>query len=317
MGRYILKRILETLLLLVLVSLLVFFLLQLMPGDPVDRIIGEEADPAMYDATKKMFGLDKPPIVQYWNWLMGVLKGDFGLSYVNYESVTAMIGDRLPTTMFLALISLVISSVIGVLLGIVTALNRGKWIDTVLTTMANVLSAVPNFWLGVVLIYIFAVKLRVLPLYGFYFPWTTEVSTVKALKTLVLPITCMSIGSIAGICRQTRSAMLEVIRQDYIRTARSKGVPNSKVTFKHALKNALIPIVTSIGGRLSTLVGGSTFIESVFVIEGMGQLLVNATTQSNVPVIQACVLLVAVVGCVANLIVDLLYGILDPRIRLN
>ena len=165
--------------------------------------------------------------------------------------------------------------------------------------------------------YIFSIKLKLTPLYGFDLPWKENVDTVKALKQMILPVTCMSLPSIAGTMRQTRSAVLEVIRQDYIRTARSKGLSNRKVIYKHALKNAFVPILTVIGMRMSALVGGSAFVEQVFLIPGTGTLLVTATNQGNTPVILACVMLISLVAGLSNLIVDLLYGVVDPRIRLT
>ena len=317
MGKYITRRILETILTLLIISVLVFFMMELIPGDPVLKILGEDADDTLYEATKAMYGFDKPVIVRYFNWLWNMLHGDFGLSYVGYKQVSQLISERLPVTLFLAAISLVISSVLGIVLGIITAVNRGKFIDTLLTTIANMISAIPSFWLAIVFLYIFSIRLKLLPLYGFHFPWDSGTQTAKALKELVLPVACLSLGSIASTMRQTRSGMLEVIRQDYIRTAKAKGLTKQKVTYRHALKNALVPIITVIGMRAGMLVGGSAFVEQVFSIPGMGTLLVEAVNQANVPVVLACVMLLSAVGCLANLIVDLLYGVVDPRIRLN
>ncbi len=317
MGKYIIKRLLETILILWIISLLCFFLMEFVPGDPVLKILGEEADDTLYLATQQLYGLDKPVLVRYANWLTDMFHGNFGISYVNYADVSKLVAARLPTTMFLAAVAITISAVLGVVLGIVTAVNRGRLVDTALTTLANMISAVPTFWLGVIFLYIFAVRLEALPLFGFDPPWKEGGDLLKTLRQMILPVACMSLGSIAGTMRQTRSAMLEVIRQDYIRTARAKGLSQRTVTYRHALKNALVPIITVIGMRLGTLVGGSAFVEQVFSISGMGTLLVEAVNQANTPVILACVMIMSTVGCLSNLLVDLLYGLVDPRIRLN
>lgn len=311
MGKYITKRLLQTMAVLVMVSFFTFFLLRLIPGDPVLRILGEEADPVLYQETKKMFGLDQPPLLQYWNWIKGILRGDLGISYVGYGSVNEILKERVPVTLFLSFLSFLVSAFAGISLGVLTAVKQGRLPDTILTSMANAVSGIPVFWLGIVLIYLFSVRLNVLPLYGFKWPWK------DGGKSMILPVLCMSVGSIAGIMRQTRSAMLEVIRQDYIRTAKSKGLKKWRIILVHALKNAFVPINTVLGMRLAGLIGGSIFVEQVFLIPGVGSLLITAVNQSNIPVIQACVLLMAFFGCTANLLIDLMYMAIDPRIRLS
>ena len=311
MGKYVAKRLVETALILLLVSFLTFSLLSIVPGDPVARILGENADTTLYDSTRVMFGLDKPFLLQYWNWLTGIFHGDFGISYVSYEPVTKLLGERLPITVFLSLMSILCSTVVGVLLGCLAAVYHGKKIDLMLNLAANLVNGIPTFWLGIVLIYLFAIKWNIFPLYGFQWPRD------GGWKSCILPILCMSIGSAAMIMRQTRFAILEVIRQDYVRTARAKGVGYVKVMIRHVLRNAWIPVITILGMRFSSLIGGSIFIEQVFLIPGIGQLLITSVQQMNVPVIQACVLLITAVGCIANLVVDLLYGIVNPQIHLR
>ena len=200
------------------------------------------------------------------------------------------------------------------LLGVITAVKRGKWQDTVLTLMANLTASLPGFVIAIVLLYVFCIKLKVLPSTGFTFPWQ---DFGKHIRQLILPLFCLSLGGIAGICRQTRSSMLEAIRQDYVRTARSKGLKENYIIKTHVLRNGLIPIITMIGGRLAHMIGGSVFIENVFSIPGMGTLMVQAVNDVDVPVMQACVMLSALVISLAYLVTDFLYVAVDPRISLQ
>lgn len=314
MTIYLLKRLFQTLIILVLVSVFTFLLVNLMPKDMVYALYGNDISQAEYDAAYKQLNLDKPIMYRYYMWLSDFLKGDFGVSYRYHMPVTKLIGQKIGVTMYLSVLSTLISFPLGILLGVITAVNRGKWKDTILTLLANVTASIPGFVVALFLLYLFGLKLKLLPTTGFTFPW---VNFSKHIKQLIMPLICLSLGGIAGITRQTRSSMLEAIRQDYVRTARAKGLKSNVIINTHVLRNGLIPIITLIGERLAFMIGGAAFIENVFSIPGMGSLMVQAVNDVDVPVMQTCVLISAVVICLAHLITDFLYVAVDPRISLN
>lgn len=314
MAHYIFKRLVQSIIVIFIVSIFTFLLTYLMPGDPVYAMLGEDITREQYEIAYREMGLDKPIYVRYLNWCVNMLKGDFGRSYKYRMPVIDLIKARLPVTMYLGVLSIIISTTIGIILGILAATKRGKFIDTVITLLANLGGVMPLFWLAVLGMSVFAMHLRWLPSYGFTFP---TVDFVKSVKQSILPLFALSVGAIAGTTRQMRSSMLEVIHQDYIRTARAKGLKESQVIFKHALKNALIPIVTLTGMSFRNVVSGSVSIESIFSIAGTGQLLVTSVLSKDVATTQACILLVAIVVSIANLIVDISYGYIDPRIRIQ
>ncbi len=314
MGSYVLRRIWQMVLILFLISIAIFLLMSMLPGDPVYAMLGEEVSEAEYRRVYLELGLDKPLVVRYFNWLLGALHGDFGQSIQFHKPTMDVIRERIPITLVLAFLAFMISIPLGIFFGVITAVYRGKKIDTVVTFLANLTACLPQFWVGLLMMYIFSLKLGWLPSYGFTWIWD-DFST--GLRQLIIPLFCLSLGGIASVTRQTRSSMLEVIRQDYVRTASSKGLTEKKIIFVHALKNALIPVITILGMRLGTLIAGSMFVESVFSIPGMGSLLVKAITSKDIPVVQACVLIIALVSCVINLITDILYAVVDPRIRLE
>jgi len=258
------------------------------------------------------FGLDRPLLIQYFDWLGGVIHGDFGISIVQREPVVKEINRRLPITLLLSSIALFISIIIGIPAGVICAVRRGNWIDTVVTIIANAGITIPVFWLGIMLIYLFALNLGWLPVQGYTSPF---VDFVKSIRQMIMPVFCLTIFSISSITRQTRSSMLEVMKQDYIRTAWSKGLRERSVIFRHALKNGLIPIVTLLGMSFSFIIGGSVLVENVFNIPGVSRLVVNAVFVQDYPVVQGFVLIIAVIVLLSNLIVDISYGWLDPRIR--
>jgi peptide/nickel transport system permease protein len=230
------------------------------------------------------------------------------------QSLVKLLSERLPITIYLDVIVLVISVPVGVLLGVTSATKRGKPVDNIISVLANIFSCVPIFWLGLLLIYLFSVQWHLLPTYGFTWPGQ---DLGLSLKQSVMPVLVMTLTSLSPLARQSRSSMLETINQDYIRTARSKGLKRRDVINKHALKNALIPVVTLLGIRIGFLLGGSPLVETVYSIPGMGSLLVKCLAVKDTPVIQACVLLTAAIICIVNLLVDILYGYIDPRIRVN
>ena len=299
-----------------MITLFIFLIMRLLPGDPIYMIISKAAQETAtemdLEKIRHEYGLDRPMVVQYFDWLGGVFQGDFGVSIINNTDIGHELGKRLPITLYLGFIALIISFVFGIPAGVISAVRRGTWLDNIVTSLANIGITIPQFWLAVVLMYAFALKLQWLPVFGFTSPFT---DFWMSFKQLIMPIFCLSIGTIAGIARMTRSSVLEVMNQDYIRTAWAKGLRERGVIIKHGMKNAMIPIVVFLGLGLSHIVGGSVLIETVFVIPGMGIFGVNAMSNSDYPVIQGVVMLFAVVVLVVNLLVDLSYGWLDPRVQ--
>ncbi len=314
MAQFIIKRLIQSVIVIFIVSIFTFLLTYLMPGDPVYAMLGGDITQEQYDIAYKEMGLDKPMFVRYVNWCGNILEGDFGKSYKYRMPVIDLIKERLPITMYFGILSIIISTTLGIILGILSATKRGKLTDTIITLLANLGAVMPLFWLAVLGMSLFAMQLKWLPSYGFTFPTDNFVTSVKQT---ILPLFALIVGAIAGTTRQMRSSMLEVIRQDYIRTARAKGVKESKVISGHALKNALIPIVTLTGMSFRNVVSGSTSVEIIFSIAGTGQLLVSSVLSKDVATTQACILIVAVVVSIANLIVDISYGYIDPRIRIQ
>ncbi|MBN1190994.1 MAG: ABC transporter permease [Dehalococcoidales bacterium] len=315
MGAYIVRRLLMGLIILIIVSLFVFMVMRLLPGDPLMLYMGNEVanfSPEQYHELQIKFGLQKSLPEQYIVWIGGILRGDLGTSILMQEEVSTLIAKRLPITIHLGILSVLISSILGIAAGVICALRRGKWIDTVVTLLANLGITVPSFWVGILLIYFLSLKLSWLPVSGYTSPmedfWLST-------KQVIMPVFCLSVFSIATLTRQTRSSMLEVVRQDYIRTAMSKGLRERIIVIRHTIKNALIPVVTIMGFQVGVIFGGSVLIETVFNIPGMGRLLTNAVFEQDYQIVQAGVLIMAFFVVIANLVVDISYGWFDPRIR--
>ena len=313
MGRFILKRIGQTIIVLFIVSVFIFLLVSFLPGDPVYAMLGGEITQETYDRWYYELGLDKPLVLRYLSWVANAIRGNLGTSASQHKAVVDVLAERVTITIYFTLLSFFISIPIGILFRIISAVNRGNKIDSILTTFANICCCLPQFFLSVLFLYLFSMQLHWLPSFGFVWPWE---DLKQSLLQTIMPLLCLTIGGIASICRQTRSSMLEVIGQDYIRTARSKGLAQNRIVFIHAMKNALIPVITLMGLRLGGLIGGSMFVESVFNIPGMGTLLVMAINAQDIPLIQGCVLLIAVVACVVNIITDIVYAAVDPRIKM-
>jgi peptide/nickel transport system permease protein len=299
-----------------IVSVIVFLMVRLLPGDPILMIMARDQFAMMsqekLDMLRHEHGLDRPIFIQYIKWVPDVLQGSFGQSMRYNEPVSNILKQRLPVTLTIGGIAFVISNFLGGVAGIIAALRRAKAADTIVTLLANLGITMPIFWMGILLIYLFGLKLHWLPTNLYYSPWEDFGLFVK---TATLPIFCESIFTIAAISRQTRSSMLEVVHQDYIRTAWAKGLRERTLVMRHALKNSLIPVITLAGMQISQIFGGSVLIETVFNVPGMGRLAVDAVQGLDYPVVQAVVLIIAVMVVVANLIVDISYGWLDPRIR--
>jgi peptide/nickel transport system permease protein len=316
MTTYIIRRLIQGFFILVLITLIVFLAMRLLPGDPIYMIVGEaeltNMTRADIDAIRHEYGLDRPLAVQYIDWMSGIFHGDFGTSIVYDYSPLRIYSRAVPITLNLGLPAFVISFLFGIPAGIICAIRRGKWIDTVVTVVSNIGITIPIFWLGTMLIYLFALKLHWLPVMG-YTPPLEDLA--KNVRQLVMPVFCLAIFTISATSRQTRSSMLEVMRQDYIRTAWSKGLRERRVVLKHAIKNGLIPVITLLGMGFSHIIGGTVLIETVFNIRGMGLTLVSAVFSRDYPVVQGYVFLIAISVLFVNLMVDISYGWLDPRIR--
>ncbi len=316
MTTYIIRRLLQSLIVLLIVSFMIFFTMRLLPGDPILMYMTmrdmEGTSQEEIDAMRKEFGLDKPMAVQYVKWLSDAVRGDLGKSILNRSSVGAELKRRIPITFYLGFLSLLVSIILSIPAGIISAIRRGSWMDSVATMLANLGITVPIFWLGILLIYVFGLYFRWLPVQGYTSPFD---NLWLSIKQTLMPVFCLAIFSIASGTRQTRSSMLEVIRQDYIRTAWAKGLKERVVVMRHALKNALIPVVTLTGMTVRFVFGGSVLIETVFNIPGMGRLTVDGIMSQDYPIVQGAVLVIAITVLLANLIVDLSYGWLDPRIR--
>ncbi len=312
MAAFIIRRLLQTVVVVFLVTLITFMLLQLVPGDPVVAMLGGQATQEQIVALQKELWLDRPVVVQYVHWLTNALHGDLGRSIMLNDRVTTIIFQRLPYTLYLSSIAFIISPIIGIFLGAWGAIRRGKFVDPFISLFANIGIAVPIFWLAILGAYFLGFKLHWLGIQGFV--WPTE-DLVRSIKLTVMPVICLAIPAVAVMARQTRSSVLEVVRQDYVRTAMSKGLTERTVVFRHVLKNALIPVVTLLGLQVRVLFGGSVLVEQVFNINGMGRLLVSAGFGKDFPVLQAEVLIIGLAVSITNLLVDISYGWLDPRIK--
>jgi len=306
------RRLLHTIVVLVLVSFIAFSVLHLLPGDPALTMLGIEATTEQIETLREELGLNKPLMVQYVHWFINVLQGDLGRSIFYRESVAQIIAARLPATFFLGMLALIFSVLLSIPAGVISAVRRGGFLDSLTSLIANVGVAVPVFWLGILGIYLFALHLGWLPVYGYTSPFD---DFWLSIKKAVMPVVCLSVLPLAVWTRQTRSSMLEVIREDYIRTARSKGLKEKTVITRHALKNAIIPVITLLGLQVRNLVGGSVLVETVFNIPGMGRLLVTSVLGKDFPVVQGCILVIALVVALANLVVDISYGYFNPRTR--
>jgi len=315
MQKYVIKRVLSILPVLLVVSVIVFSLLHLTPGDTAAAILGEEASQADIDALHQRLGLDKPIVVQYLNWLGNVFKGNFGTSVAsNGEAVSKMIASHFMPTIQLALFALIISVTVALPLGMLAARKRGTMADHSVSVLALLGISVPSFLLGLGLMMLFAVKLKWFPVSG-YKPWSA--GFVRHIKSLTLPAISLGFMHAAFMMRMTRSSMLEVLNSDYIRMAKAKGVKEAVIVTKHAFRNSMITVITVVGQALIGALSGAAVIETLFGIPGMGALIVNSVGRRDYQVIQAAVLLIAVINVGINLLVDLLYGFVDPRVRLE
>jgi len=296
---------------------MVFFVIRLLPGDPLIIYIAQSAQlqampPEMIDQLRHQYGLDKPIMVQYVNWIANMFRGDFGTSIYYHEKVSTLMLERFPVTLHLGAVSLIVGAFFGILVGIITAVRRGKWPDRILTPLTYIGITIPVFFLAILMIYTFGLKWHLLPISGYTSPFENFWLNTRQI---IMPVICLSFFSIAANARQMRSSMLEVISQDYVRTAWAKGLSERVVILKHALKNSLIPVITLVGVGVGILFGGSVIVETIFAIPGVGRLLVSSIFGQDYVVVQAITLVIAIAILVVNLLVDISYGWFDPRIR--
>jgi peptide/nickel transport system permease protein len=316
MAGFIIKRCVQAIPVLLLLSVVVFSLLLLLPGDPVLGMLGPGATVSQ-EAIEQMrhdLSLDKPIPIQYLAWLGRALHGDLGRSVSSKQPVLEALAQRLPVSLQVAALAMLIGISVGVPLGIVAALKRNTIWDMIASAISIIGITMPSFWLAIILILIFAVKLHWLPASGYV---SIRDDPVQGVRHLLLPAFAMGIGAAASLTRQVRSCLLEVLQEDYVRTARAKGLRERSVLMGHALRNAMIPTITILGLLFSNLVGGSLIVESIFLVPGMGSLLVNAIFTRDFPIVQGGALVIAIVVVLVNLLVDMSYAFIDPRIRLK
>jgi len=312
MLAFIVRRLLSTFMVMAIVAVFIFLLLHLSPGDPAAIIVGDNATQAQIDAVRMQLGLDDPLAVQFVRWLGGVLGGDLGISIFSHEPVNKLIGQRIGPTVSLALTTLLSAVAIAVSFGVLAAWRVGTWIDRLVMVLSVLGFSVPVFVVGYLLIYVFSIRLGLLPVQG-YAPIAEGFQTW--IRHLILPSIALGLAYVALIARITRTAMLDVLSEDYIRTARAKGVAPWRILFRHALQNAAVPVVTIIGIGIATLIGSAVITENVFAIPGVGRLTVDAILHRDYPIIQGVVLMLSGAYVLVNVGVDLCYTLLDPRIR--
>ncbi|MEK1889597.1 MAG: ABC transporter permease [Phyllobacterium sp.] len=312
MLNYALKRTAIGLATILAASIVVFAMLEIVPGDPARLMLGMNATEDAVRALQEQMGLNQPLLVRYFHWLGGLVTGDLGKSYTYSVPVIDLVAERITVSLPLAVISLVLSTAIALPVGLYSASRRGTFADTATMGVAQVGVAIPNFWFALLLVYVFAVTLRLLPAGGFP-GWNAGIW--PALKALILPSIALALPQAAILARVARSALLDVLGEDYIRTARAKGLTRRGVLYRHALRNALIPILTIVGLQFAFLLAGTIIIENVFYLPGLGRLVFQAITQRDLIVVEGVVMLLVATVILINLIVDLSYGIVDPRLR--
>ncbi len=306
MLKYVISKLISLVLILFVVSILVFMMVHLIPGDPVLNMLGLHAPPEAVQATRDKLGLNDPLAVQYKNFIVNIMRGDFGVSIRTRKPVLEEIVGRYKYTLILAVGGTIVAALIGIIIGIISAVKQNKFLDNFLMIFSLLSVSTPSFFLAIIFILVFSLYLGWFPSIGMY-----------SAKHYVLPIFALGMQSVGLIARMTRSAMLEVLREDYVRTAYAKGVPRVSVIMSHALRNALIPIITILGLRFGGLLAGSALIESVFAIPGIGRLMIDAVLTRDYPVVQSTVLVMSATFVVINTIVDILYRFVDPRIHYN
>jgi ABC-type dipeptide/oligopeptide/nickel transport system permease component len=304
MLKYVVKRIVLMIPVLIFMTVVVFSIFYFAPGDPVSRIAGPNVTVEVYESIKRKYGLDQPYIVQYWRFMKSVIEGDLGVSILQERPVIEMIKERLPVTLEIGLLGFLITFAIAIPAGVIAAVKKNTFIDYLCMSSTLLGIAIPTFWFGMLLMYFFAYKLRWFPISGY-----------GTIKHLILPSFAIGLTNAAITARMVRSSMLEVLKQDYVRTARSKGLLEKVIIYRHALKNAMIPIITLMGLRLGWIIGGSVALEIIFSIPGIGRLMVDSILARDYPVVQGAMLVLTSSIILANILADVLYAVGDPRIR--
>ena len=312
MISYILRRLLQLLPVLLVASTAIWAIIYAVPGTPVGALVGENATQEQVQAAVVRLGLDQPLATQYWNWLSRALVGDFGLSIQSREPVAGLIFQRVPATIQLGVAATLVGLLLGVPVAVLSALRPGSWLDRALSAWSALALGVPTFWLGILLILAFAVELRWLPSASGYVPFLT--SPLEAAKNLLLPALTLGMYVSGIFARFLRASLLDELKADYVRTARSKGLPERDVIGRHVMRNALLPFVTIVGLMMATFIGGAVVTEAVFTYPGLGRLLIQAISTRDYPLIQGCILFILVVFVLINVAVDVLYAYIDPRI---
>ena len=313
MTNYILKRILALIPIMFIVGLFVFFIIHLIPGNPAAMMLGPEATPEEIDAFSRSMGLDRPIPIQFVEWISNVIRGDFGTSlFFQGQQVTKVVFEHFKVTLTLTVLGVILAIILGIITGVIAAINHNNILDRIIMIITSAGVSIPNFWLGLMLVLFFAIRLSILPPAGFK-PLSAGLG--ESLRYLILPAITLAFGQTSLIARMTRSNMLEVLRSDYVRTARSKGLSELMVNYKHALKNVLIPVITIIGLSFANLMGGAVVTEQIFNIPGVGRLLIKSVFTRDYPVIEGIVLYIAAMWVIINLVTDVLYVIIDPRIE--
>jgi peptide/nickel transport system permease protein len=310
--KFLLKKILSFLTTIFIVSFLIFLIFNILPGNPAHAILGIDADDQQIKLLEEELGLNEPLPLRYIDWITGVFQGDLGDSYKYRQPVSDVLEDRIPISFSLAIVSLVMTVVIGIPLGILIARTDGKWHSAVLSMITQLGISTPSFWLGFILILVFAVQLDIFPTYG-YVPWSE--SFWGALRSLFLPSLAIAIGNIAVVIRYLKNSILDQSKKDYVRTALIKGLNSREIMYGHVLRNGLLPVLTILGLITADTLGGSIIIENVFALPGLGSLLVTSIESRDFPLIQSLIMIISLIIIIVNFIVDLLYRVIDPRIR--
>ncbi len=312
MRAFIIRRLVHTVFTVLTVSFIAFMLVHLIPGDPVTTILGLESSPQEAEKLRRELWLDRPLLIQYGHWLHKMVRGDFGLSLQAHEKVLDLIAKSGPISLLVSSLAILLGAAVGIPAGVISAVRRGKFVDSLVTVASNLGVAIPIFWLGILFIYLFGLKLGWLPILGYTSPFE---DVAESIQKLIMPVVCLSVYPTAFLARQTRSSMLEVIHQDYIRTAWAKGLQERIVISRHALKNAFSPVVTMFGIIVAQLAGGAVLTETIFNIPGMGRLIVRGVLDSDYGLVQAATVMIALLVALINLVVDISYAWFDPRIR--
>lgn len=297
-----------------LVSVITFLVFQILPGDPAEIVLGVDADPHQLAELRKTMGLDRPAAERYASWVTDTVTGDFGTSLRYQRPVADIVAERLPVTLSLSVMSVGLTLLIGLPLGIYIARKDGQLSSMLLSVFTQLGLAVPSFWLGFILILVFSVTFKLFPTYG-YVPWSED--PVGAFKSMFLPSLALAIPGIAVVIRYLRNTLLDQFRMDYVRTARSKGLREKSIMYRHILRNSLIPVLTIVGLLIADTLGGSIVVENVFALPGLGNLLITSIGTRDLPLLQTLVLYIAIIVVLINFVVDILYKVIDPRIRLK